>query len=179
MKKLLSLALLSLSLAASAATIQSFVDFKSGDALKLKYYGEVSAVECFSTNATGTVAIDRVFERPIYTNAVEVAWSTNWTYDVAYSNTASHAVWTNSFPNLSFENDPYIVGVVTNELTSARTNRWPVLKETLVVTNSIISGACAGRFYRGEPDSGICVAPGDRLLFTGTATGGALRIVVE
>lgn len=81
-----------------------------------------------------------------------------------------------------FERVDEIVGydVTTNIVTVVMTNSvTPVKAYDLVVTNEIFSGACEGNCFHGVPSPDVWVFPGDRILFGGTATGGALRLVIE
>ena len=61
---------------------------------------------------------------------------------------------------------------------SVSTNTWPVFEKSVFVTNTIASGTCSGGIFTNAP-SGVYLAPGEKLLFTGTATGGHLRLILE
>ena len=83
---------------------------------------------------------------------------------------------------ISFDRTETIVGydVTTNIVTVVTTNSvTPVKAYDLTVTNAIFSGSCEGNCFHGVPSPDVWVFPGDKILFNGTATGGALRIVIE
>ena len=74
----------------------------------------------------------------------------------------------------------FINSYVTNTVMSYATNSvTPVLKESVIVTNSVVNGSCSGGYFKGAPDGGMWLFSGDHLIFDGTATGGLLRLVVE
>ena len=68
----------------------------------------------------------------------------------------------------------------TNIVTVVTTNSvTPVKAYDLTITNAIFSGSCEGNCFHGVPSPDVWVFPGDKILFGGTATGGALRLVIE
>ena len=178
MKKTISILAAFAVFAAVAATV---VPFKPADgvAFKLSQGGKLTRVESFSPVSGGTIALSSIYSAPVYTNAMEIFTFTNFTYTVVESNAYTHVVATNTFPNLSFIDDPGIVSVSTNVVVSATTNAWPVLKETVSVTNAIVSGTQTGYIYTNELGSVKYLAPGERLLFTGTGVGGFVRLIFE
>lgn len=73
----------------------------------------------------------------------------------------------------------YVNSYATNTIISTATNGvTPVLKKRLSVTNSVVNGTCSAGRYSATPTNAWMFAS-DKLIFTGTATGGVLRLVVE
>lgn len=178
MKKLISLAMAIAAFAAIAANVVPFSP-QNGQTFKLSQGGKLTRVEAFSPVSNGTVALSTIYSAPVYTNAVEISTLTNISYTVVETNFYTHAVTTNSFPNLSFIDDPGILSVVTNSVVSATTNTWPVYKNTIAVTNSLFSGTQTGYVYTNALGTAKYLAPGETLLFTGTGVGGFIRLIFE
>ena len=192
--------------------------------------GKLVAVQAFSTNATGTVALKTVYQAPIFTNAVRVASVTSTNYVVVASNrTASltrqvylrvpdgppsistniytHAVETNQLTKLVVTNLPNQVvftntfaaadgpitasswaaarpfetflSISTNTTVTTSTNAWPVVKQYVTVTNTLVSGSCSSNLYNGSPATNTYLKAQEWLIFEGTATGGFLRLILE
>ena len=192
--------------------------------------GKLVAVQAFSTNATGTVALKTVYQAPIFTNAVRIASVTATNYVVVASNrTASltrevylrvpdgppsistniytHTVETNQLTKLVVTNLPNPVvftntfaaadgpitaegwaashpfetflSISTNTTATTATNVWPVVKEYVTVTNTLVTGACTSNVYKGSPSADTYLKAHEWLIFEGTATGGFIRLVLE
>ena len=178
MKKYLSIVMFLAAFACAASVVVPFSP-KAGGAFKLSSGGKLTRVEAFSPVSGGTFDLKSVYSADVYTNAVSVKTATNVTYTVVESNAYTHVVSTNSFHNLSFVDDPGIVGVSTNIAVVATTNAWPVLKETVVVTNDIASGTQTGYKLEKNLDAPKYLAPGERLIFSGTGVGGFVRLIFE
>lgn len=179
MKKLsITLAAIALSLIASAATVASFAP-EDGATYTVKNGGKLVRVESFAPVSGGTFAISSVYSADVYTNAIDVATLTNTTYTVVETNYYTHAVTTNTFPNLSFVDDPGILGVTTNVTVSAVTNTWKAYEKTVASTNAIASGTASGHLGASSLTNAVYLAPGEKLLFTGTAVGGWMRLIFE
>jgi len=178
MKKLLSLVAIMAALVCAAATVVPLRP-QSGAMFKLSQGGKLTRVEAFSPVSGATVALSSIYSAPVYTNAVEITTLTNVTYTVVETNYYTHAVTTNSFPNLSFVDDPGILSVSTNAVVSATTNRWPVFEKTIAVTNSLFSGTQTGYVYTNTLGTAKYLGPGEMLLFTGTGVGGWIRLIFE
>lgn len=178
MKKLTSFVAFFAAFACVAATVVPFKP-QSGATFKLSQGGKLTRVEAFSPVSGGTVALSSIYSAPVYTNAVEISTLTNISYTVVETNYYTHAVTTNSFPNLSFIDDPGILSVSTNSVVSAVTNTWPVFQKNVAVTNSLVSGTQTGYVYTNALGTAKYLAPGEVLLFTGTGVGGWLRLIFE
>lgn len=178
MKKLAILAMFAVALVVGAATVVPFSP-KDGAEFRISPGGKLTRVEAFSPVSGGTVALKSVYSAPVYTNAMEVLAYTNVSYTVLWTNSFSHVVTTNIFPNLSFEGSPEVVGVTTNTVVGATTNMWPVLQRTVSVTNSIVSGTQTGYVFTNDLPRAVYLAPGERLIFTGTGVGGFVRLILE
>jgi len=178
MKKTLSIIAAFAAFACVAASVVPFSP-SNGGVFKLSQGGKLTRVEAFSPVNGGTVALSSIYSAPVYTNAVKISTFTNVTYTVVESNAYTHVVTTNAFPNLSFIDDPGIIGVSTNSVVSATTNTWPVLQKTVAVTNSIFSGTQTGFVYTNALGTAKYLAPGEVLLFTGTGVGGWIRLIFE
>lgn len=179
MKKLsITLAAIALSLIASAATVASFAP-EDGATYTVKNGGKLVRVESFAPVSGGTFAISSVYSADVYTNAIDVATLTNTTYTVVETNYYTHAVTTNTFPNLSFVDDPGILGVTTNTTVFAVTNTVAVYEKTVAATNALASGTATGLVGTNTLQNAAFIAPGEKLLFTGTAVGGWLRLIFE
>ncbi len=203
----------------------------SGEGFTAGQGGKLVAVQAFSTNATGTIAINTVYSAPVYTNAVTIessvvtnytvvssnriasllrpmrlklqdgpavvttnvfthAVETNIVYEVVDTNMPNQVVFTNTFAAADF--GPFttnawavaypfdtLLSVSTNVTTKAETNIWPVVRSYVVVTNSIVSGSCSNHVYNGSPSGSVYLKFQEWVNFTGTATGGFLRLVFE
>lgn len=178
MKKLFATLALFAAFACAAAVVVPFSP-TSGGVFKLSQGGKLTRVEAFSPVSGGTLALSSIYSAPVYTNAIEISTFTNFAYTVVESNAYTHVVTTNVFPNLSFIDDPGIVGVSTNMTVAATTNTWPVLQKTVAVTNSVFSGTQTGYVYTNALGTAKYLAPGEVLLFTGTGVGGWLRLIFE
>lgn len=178
MKKFALLAAIAASLAAIAAQVASFAP-EDGVTYTVKNGGKLVRVESFAPVSGGTFAISAIYSADVYTNAIDVATLTNTTYTVVETNYYTHAVTTNTFPNLSFVDDPGILGVTTNVTVSAVTNTWKVYEKTVASTNAIASGTASGHLGASSLTNAVYLAPGEKLIFTGTAVGGWLRLIFE
>jgi hypothetical protein len=178
MKKIIAFFAAAAAFACMAAVVVPFSP-TNGGVVKLGTGGKLTRVEAFSPVSGGTVALKSIYAAKVYTNAIAITVATNVSYRVVETNYYTHTVFTNDFPNLSFEDDPGILSVATNVAVSAVTNVWPVFKETLAVTNSIVSGTQSGYTYTNSLASPVYLAPGETLLFTGTGVGGFVRLIFE
>ena len=178
MKKFALLAAIAASLAAIAAQVAPFTPV-DGAAFKVSQGGKLVRVESFSPVSGGTLALKSIWSTDVYTNALDILTATNMSYTVVESNAYTHVVTTNVFPNLSFENDPGIVSVATNAIVTVTTNKWPVFEKTVAVTNAIVSGTQTGFVFTNTLQNAVYLAPGEHLLFTGTAVGGFVRLIFE
>lgn len=178
MKKILSILAAFAAFSCVAATVVPF-NPSDGGVFKLSQGGKLTRVEAFSPVSGGTLALSSIYSAPVYTNAVEISTFTNFAYTVVESNAYTHVVTTNVFSNLSFIDDPGIIGVSTNITVAATTNTWPVLQKTVAVTNSIVSGTQTGYVYTNTLGTAKYLAPGEVLRFTGTGVGGFIRLIFE
>lgn len=178
MKKLFATLALFAAFACAAAVVVPFSP-TSGGTFKLSQGGKLTRVEAFSPVPGGTIALKSVYSADVYTNALSIATATNWNYSVVESNAYTHAVSTNEFHNLSWIDDPGIIGVTTNIAVVATTNTWPVYQKTVAVTNDLVSGSQTGYIYTNTLSTATYLAPGERLLFTGTGVGGFVRLIFE
>lgn len=178
MKKFLSILAMFAAVSVYAAVVVPFTP-SNGGTFKLREGGKLTRVAAFSPVNNGTVTIKSIYSAPVYTNAVEVTRVTNVAYTVTYSNTYDHVVSTNVFRNLSFVDDPYITGISTNATVVATTNSWPVLKQTISVTNDVVTGTQTGYKLDKQLDNAVYLGPGENLIFTGTGVGGWVRLIFE
>lgn len=162
----------------------------SGEGFTSPAGGKIVAVQAFSTSASGTVALNSVYEAPVFTNAVQIIPATSTNYTVVASNRVANAVGTNVLDAATFgeytaakwnTQRPLesVLSVATNIVTTATTNTWPVYQKSVSVTNSIVSGTCSSNLFSASPESDTYIKPNERLLFTGTATGGFIRLILE
>ena len=140
--------------------------------------GKLVAVEAFAPT-NGTVELKRVWASDVYTNAVAYLVETSTVYTVTYSNAYTHVVSTNAYRDLSWIYNPGIIAQTTNDTVSVTTNMWPVFKERVSVTNSLVSGVAADNVFTNALTAPVYLAPGEKLYFSGTATGGFLRLITE
>ena len=180
MKKLTLFAAL-FALGLSAATVRQFTP-ASGDPFSAGVGGKLVQVTVFSTEAAGTVNLASVWSAPTYTNAIDIAVTTSTVWAVEYSNTVTHAVFTNRVDFMPFPVQVYcdVIGSNATVTVTAVTNTTPVQSGVVTVTNAIISGgSCVSGVYSGAPASNTWISGTDALIFTGTAKGGFLRLVIE
>lgn len=192
--------------------------------------GKLVAVQAFSTNATGTVALKTVYQAPVFTNAVKISTVTATNYVVVASNRTArltrevylrvpdgppsistniytHAVETNQLTKLVVTNMPNqvvftntfaaasgpitpggwasehpleaLMSVSTNTTVTTATNIYPVVKQYVSVTNTLVTGSCSSNVYNGSPATNTYLKAQEWVIFEGTATGGFLRLVLE
>lgn len=170
---------------ATVAAIAAFAAVRqispvNGEPFSAGIAGKVAQVVAFSPVASGTVAINRIWSAPTYTNAQEILTSTSTVWAVTYSNIVTHAVMTNRVDFMPFPVQVYCNIIASNATTTitATTNTWPVQSGVFAVTNEIASGTCSGGVFTNAPNN-VWLGSLDTLIFTGTATGGFLRIVTE
>lgn len=122
----------------------------------------------------------------VFTHAVE----TNVVYKTVETNMPGQVVFTNTFAAADFGQfttnawalaHPFdtLISVSTNVTTKTETNTWPVIQNYVVVTNSIVSGSCSNHVYNGAPSGNVYLKFQEWINFTGTATGGFLRLIFE
>lgn len=152
----------------------------SGEPFAAGLSGKVTHVVAFSPVASGTVAINRIWSAPTYTNAQEILTSTSTVWAVTYSNIVTHALMTNRVNRMPFPMEVYCNIIASNATTTitATTNTWPVQSGVVSVTNAIASGTCSGGVFTNAPNN-VWLGSLDTLIFTGTATGGFIRIFTE
>lgn len=192
--------------------------------------GKLVAVQAFSTNATGTVALKTVYQAPVFTNAVKISTVTATNYVVVASNRTArltrevylrvpdgppsistniytHAVETNQLTKLVATNMPNqvvftnsfaaasgpitaegwaashpleaLMSVSTNTTSTTGTITYPVVKQYVTVTNTLVTGSCSSNVYNGAPASATYLKAKEWIVFEGTATGGFIRLVLE
>ena len=114
----------------------------------------------------------------ITTNILTSLVTTNVPVAVALSTNTFHAVTPEAFARAYPMHT--LLSLSTNVTTTATTNIWPVLQREVAVTNAIISGGtCSGLKYSGAPATNTYLKAHEWLIFSGTATGGFLRLVFE
>ncbi len=185
-KPILSIIAALLSLAASASTVAQFRPLAAGEFESGPVGGKLVAVQVFSPVESGTVSLQSIYEAATFTNAIEIKTFIATNMTVISSNRVDAALSTNTFPAAMFlfstwqRAYPFNVLISTNETvsTTVTTNQWPVFEKSVFVTNTLASGSCSGGIFTNAP-SGIYLAPGEKLLFTGTATGGHLRLILD
>ena len=185
MKKILTFAAAALLAAttAHAFRVVTLAPLENGASFTCPEGGKVTAVEAYSPSAaSGTVTLDSIWTAAIFTNAVELLPpTTQIVHTVVWSNDVTAAVFTNSYTSLAVHAPLHLIALSSNTVynVSQITNSWPVLKETAVATNAIVTGTAEDGKYSGAPASATYIAPGEKLIFTGTASGGFLRIILE
>lgn len=171
--------------AVATAAMARIVTVKPADGAKFELGegGRIAAVQAFSPSvAAGSIALKQVWSGDVYTNDFSESWATSIVYAVEYSNTVSAAIFTNRVSTLPVPVEIYcnILGIVTNSVVTATTNRWSAYSHTYAVTNTIISGTASGNVFSAAPASTNYVAPSDKLILEGTAaSNGWLRIICE
>ncbi len=174
-------------LASVAGHVQQFTDPVPG-VLIAEHAGELSRVEVFSTNATGTVTLGVEWQRPVFSNAVEIVSTTYTNCTVASSNRLNAVTRSETFPIAAFTPASWqnahplelLTGVTTNTVVTSVTNTWQAYSRTIAVTNAIVTGGtCTSNVYTGAPARATWIAPGDRIIFSGTALGGFIRFCQE
>ena len=182
MKKLMTSAAMLAAAQLLAFRVATFAPLADGTEFVADEGGKVIAVEAFSPlAASGTVALQSVWRADIFTNALDIAVSTQTVCTIVWSNTVTRAVTTNTYNSAKVKPPLWEVALSSNVVTSvnAVTNTWPVYKETAYATNAIVSGTASSGKYSGAPAAATYIAPGERLVFTGTASGGFLRLILE
>ena len=165
---------------ASAYSVAQFPLPEAGELPARNSGGKVVAVQVFAPT-NGSVALKSVWSADVYTNATTYAYATNTSWEVAYSNTVLSTVYTNAYSHADFPIEIYSVPLATNVIrnVTVTTNTASVYKETVVTTNSLVTGTASSHVYSGAPASDTFIAPFEKIVFEGTAVGGWLRIVLE
>ena len=110
---------------------------------------------------------------------------TNIAYRTAYTNIPNQVVHTNLFFALDLGGwnaaHPLetLLAVSTNVVTAATTNVWPVQSGFVAVTNQLVSGSCSNHVAELSPSGTVYLKSYEWLTFSGSATGGFLRLVLE
>jgi len=182
MKKTLAILLAAAALCVGAATVKTFTP-ESGVSFTPGVGGKLLQATAYSaTQSGGSFALSAVYSAPVYTNAVTIAYATNSTYEVVYSNVVTHALFTNEVAVLPPPMQVYcnVLGLATNDVVTATTNVSWALMEVVTTNVSLLSGTASGKVYKGAPASDTFISATEELVFTGTAaTNGWIRIVVE
>ena len=121
----------------------------------------------------------------VYTHAVE----TNQLTKVVVTNIPNQVVFTNSFDAAdgsitaegwaaSYPLDA-LLSISTNTTVTTTTNIYPVVKQYVTVTNTLVTGSCSSHVFTGSPATDTYLKAHEWLEFEGTATGGFLRLVLE
>ena len=119
-----------------------------------------------------------VFTHAVQTNIITSTVMTNVPVAVELSTNTFHAVTPEAFARAYPMHT--LLSLSTNVTTTATTNIWPVLQREVAVTNAIISGGtCSGSMYSGAPATNTYLKAHEWLIFSGTATGGFLRLILE
>ena len=119
-----------------------------------------------------------IFTHAVVTNILTSTVLTNVPSTVALSTNTFAAVTPESFA-LAY---PFhtLMSFSTNVTVKATTNILPVLQRDVAKTNAIItSGSCSGNVYIGAPATNTYLKAHEWLIFSGTATGGFLRLIYE
>ena len=179
MKKLFTIAAALVAAIASAYTVAQYDLAEAGELPARTTGGKVVAVQVYAPT-NGTVALTSVWSAEVYTNLTTVSASTNYLWTVAYSNTNTRAVYTNTYTSAGWPMPIYSIPLATNDLTSVSsvTNVTRVFKEQVSTNVAIVSGSAANHVYSGSPASNTYIAPGERMVYTG-ALGGWLRLILE
>ena len=251
MKKLVSLfAFVAISCASLGAVLQTVKNVQPGE-ISVGGTGKLTEVDVFSTEASGTVKIGRVFTMTHYTNAVDstsevvtnvvetkhyddvfyrgdgvcftnvgvrnnvnYCWEAAtpghkgmlmyndvggvWWYNTEWKEDQNDYALGEKVFGLRYDTDYVKFGTgagavefsrsalyrdstfATNVVTVVTTNNvTPVKAYDLTITNQVLNGTCSGGVYHGVPSDGVWLFNGDKIVFEGTATGGAMRIVIE
>lgn len=174
--KLLTLVSLA-AFACSAAVIAPFSP-KTGETFTTSVGGKLTAIEAFAPT-NGTIVLKSIYSADVNTNAVSSTTVTNFDWTVVTSNRTSHVVATNTWSNLAWSLRDDVIGVTTNAHPKTTTRSWPVFKETVAVTNDVVSGSATSYLYKATLATPQYVAPGERFIYTGTASGGWIRLIFE
>ena len=121
-----------------------------------------------------------VYTHAVETNQLTKLVVTNLPNQVVFTNTFAAADgpitaegWAASHPLETF------LSISTNTTATTATNVWPVVKEYVTVTNTLVTGACTTNVYNGSPAADTYLKAHEWLIFEGTATGGFLRLILE
>ena len=127
-----------------------------------------------------TNAVDistNVFTHAIQTNILTSTVATDLPITVELSTNTFAAVTPEAFASaLPFHT---LISLSTNVTTRATTNIFPIVQRYVTVTNSIINGSCSTNKFIGEPAAATYLKFQEWIIFSGTATGGFLRLIYE
>ena len=153
-------------------------------------YTAISSNRMAATTLITSVTVTNAVS--IATNVVYGTVSTNYLTDVVTTNipitvALSTNVFTGGSRSVATAESfalayPFhtLLSLSTNVTVTATTNIWPVLQREVAVTNAIItSGSCSGSVYIGAPATNTYLKAHEWLIFSGTATGGFLRLIYE
>ena len=180
MKRMIALAAALFAATVGAYTVAQYDLAEAGELPMRTTGGKIVAVQVYSPT-NGTVTLKSVWSAEVWTNGTAVSYVTNRSWEVAYSNTLTAAVYTNTYTRADFPTPIYSVPLSTNAVVDVDTitTTTRAYKERIVTTNTIVTGSAASNVYSGAPVGDTYIAPFEHLVFEGTAIGGWLRLVLE
>ena len=140
--------------------------------------GKVAHVEVLSSVSSGTATVKRVRELTALRDDITTTYATNTTYSLVYSNGTDIVTNTVAIDYSPFPANMQYISYTTNVNVTATsvTNIVPYIAAT--VTNDLCETiTCSGGVGSKDP-TGKYIFPGDKVFFTGTATG-KVEIILE
>ena len=98
---------------------------------------------------------------------------------VVVTNVPAQTVFTNSYPAADFTLAGWSNENPVSTFLSISTNAVPVYWKSVAITNTVVTGSAASNIYSNAPAADTYLAPGERMIFDGTALGGFLQVVFE
>lgn len=136
--------------------------------------GKIARVEIVSSVASGTATVKRASPVVTVGNHVDTYTKTNFTYTTVWSNGTE--VVTNTTPYLTRRFTVPPISYTTNLVVSSYSITNAVPGSSAALTNAVTEEITCSSGYGSATPSDKWILPGDRLFYSGTATGVTLII---
>ena len=174
MKKLFSALAITLAAIAAQASYEVIQLSSSSDQTVLEP-GKIVRVEIVSSVASGTATVKRA--SPVITvgDHVDTYTTTNFTYTTVWSNGTEVVTNTTPYRTRRFTVPP--ISYTTNLVVSSYSITNAIPGSAAALTNSVTEEITCSSGYGSASPSDKWVLPGDRLFYSGTATG--VKLIIE
>lgn len=136
---------------------------------------KIARVEIVSSTATGKATVKRVSPVQILRNHIDTYTKTNYTYTTVYSNGVN--VVTNVSPYITRHFTTPPISYTTNIVVSSYAITNSVPGATAAITNAVTEEITCSGGYGGASPSDKWLVPGDKLFYSGDATG--VTVILE
>lgn len=136
---------------------------------------KIARVEIVSSKATGKATVKRVSPVTTVGSHIDTYTKTTYTYTTVYSNGVNVVTNTSPYITRHFATPP--ISYTTNAVVSTYAITNSVPGATAAITNAVTEEITCSGGYGGASPSDKWIVPGDRLFYTGNATG--VTVILE